>query len=99
VLKIQFDIYSGYYTSLGGDVEYFRDKYSILAMSSEFDEDKQIIHQIPFGTGVPIFVLIYSDKDYYNISINGGDYIHFPHIVPSWAVNLVEVRYVYSKNK
>nr|CAD2177050.1 unnamed protein product [Meloidogyne enterolobii] len=91
VLKIQFDIYSGYYTSLGGNVEYFRDKYSILAMSSEFDEDKQIIHQIPFGTGVPIFVLIYSDKDYYNISINGGDYIHFPHIVPSWAVNLVEI--------
>lgn len=86
-----FNFNLGHYISLREKVEYLKGNESVLEMSSDFDDNTKIIHQIPFGTGVPIFMLIYSDKDYYNISINGGDYIHFPHIVPSWAVNLVVV--------
>uniref|UniRef100_A0A1I8B6Q2 Galectin n=1 Tax=Meloidogyne hapla TaxID=6305 RepID=A0A1I8B6Q2_MELHA len=30
-----------------------------------------------------------TEKEYYNISVNGGDYIHYPHKFPAWAINRV----------
>jgi len=46
----------------------------------------------PIGqTGVHINVVIYALKDFYNISINGGDFIHYRHRVPPWTVNYVMV--------
>nr|CAD2199628.1 unnamed protein product [Meloidogyne enterolobii] len=46
----------------------------------------------PIGqTGVHINVVIYAEEFFYNISINGGDFIHYHHRFPPWAVNHVMV--------
>ncbi|CAK5110045.1 unnamed protein product [Meloidogyne enterolobii] len=46
----------------------------------------------PIGqTGVHINVVIYAEEFFYNISINGGDFIHYHHRIPPWAVNHVMV--------
>ncbi|CAK5113946.1 unnamed protein product [Meloidogyne enterolobii] len=46
----------------------------------------------PIGqTGVHINVVIYAEEFFYNISINGGDFIHYHHRIPPWAVNYVMV--------
>uniref|UniRef100_A0A914L9H1 Galectin n=1 Tax=Meloidogyne incognita TaxID=6306 RepID=A0A914L9H1_MELIC len=52
--------------------------------------DATEVHSNPIGqTGVHINVVIYALKDFYNISINGGDFIHYRHRVPPWTVNYV----------
>uniref|UniRef100_A0A1I8C2E6 Galectin domain-containing protein n=1 Tax=Meloidogyne hapla TaxID=6305 RepID=A0A1I8C2E6_MELHA len=96
VLAIMLSIDPGYYKSLGKNFVYVEGmtNMSFFSLSSDFGDNMEITRPIPIGTGVPIVMLINSHNDYYNISINGGDYIHYPHLVPSWAVNRVEASFI-----
>uniref|UniRef100_A0A914L615 Galectin n=1 Tax=Meloidogyne incognita TaxID=6306 RepID=A0A914L615_MELIC len=50
------------------------------------------VHSNPIGqTGVHINVVIIAEEHFYNISINGGDFIHFQHRIPPWTVNYVMI--------
>jgi len=56
--------------------------------------NKDVFIKNPIGqTGVPIVLLIYAEQFYYNISINGGDIIHYKNGLPPWAANYVMVTF------
>uniref|UniRef100_A0A1I8AXB2 Galectin n=1 Tax=Meloidogyne hapla TaxID=6305 RepID=A0A1I8AXB2_MELHA len=54
--------------------------------------NKDVFLKNPIGqTGVPIVLLIYAEKFYYNISVNGGDFINYKNGLPPWAAHYVMI--------
>ncbi|KAF7639692.1 Galectin [Meloidogyne graminicola] len=77
------------------NMKYKRGKNSLLLLNSRKDNKWEIdeVYDNPVQTGMDIIILIYAENDYYNISINGGDYIHYEHKMPSWTVTNIMVRF------
>uniref|UniRef100_A0A1I8B7U3 Galectin n=1 Tax=Meloidogyne hapla TaxID=6305 RepID=A0A1I8B7U3_MELHA len=71
--------------------------WSLKIRSSTFKKSNanQKVLPNPIGqTGVKIVVLIYADKKGYNISVNGGDHILYPHKYNASIINRVEASYL-----
>jgi len=98
VLRLTFNFEPEEYTSLRENNVTFKEgrnsKLIIRTVGSRnLDLDSPAeTHTNPIGqTGVHINVVIIAAQHFYNISVNGGDFIHYHHRFPPWAVNHVMV--------
>ncbi|KAF7633071.1 hypothetical protein Mgra_00007566 [Meloidogyne graminicola] len=89
ILNLKFEFETGTYELNDSHVNYYGEDDSFLTLRTYFNQswEAQEYRRNPIGTGIPIFVLIYATKHYYNISINGGDFIYYKHRYPAWAIN------------
>uniref|UniRef100_A0A1I8BDV8 Ig-like domain-containing protein n=1 Tax=Meloidogyne hapla TaxID=6305 RepID=A0A1I8BDV8_MELHA len=93
VLELEFEFEPTRYPALGKNFKHIKGELFSLTVRSYDGTSREFkLYPNPIGqTGVPIFMLIYANKYFYTISVNGGDYIHYPHIFPVWSINRVEV--------
>nr|CAD2174655.1 unnamed protein product [Meloidogyne enterolobii] len=98
VMQLVFNFAPEKYISLReNNVTFQKEGHSVMTIMTSGSDDYVFsespeIHSNPIGqTGVYINVVIIAEKHFYNISINGGDFIHFQHRIPPWTVNRVMV--------